>query len=229
LSWIGGASWELDEDAAVAVAVDSQQRLDLDAAVAVDNLAELHKTCKEGLLMEVLSWKHSVEEPGAACLISHALNTGNQMALRTTELTALSVLSGECALQRRSRGGNSIVFEEVNAAVRSQLDCLVDEAEFQAIFEFVVNLGAQDNPFIPDLIDFEYRFVDQKQRQLCLQAFAEANKINMHFPRVKIAVLKRAYRKKRKAYSTIVDFQIYQRWKSCCITSMAVAKPQWRR
>ena len=132
LSWIGGATWELDEDAAVAVAVDSQQRLDLDAAVAVDNLAELHKTCKEGLLMEVLSWKLSVEEPGAASLISHALNTGNQMALRTTELTALSVLSGECALQRRSRGGDSIVFEEVKAGVRSQLDCLVDEAEFQA-------------------------------------------------------------------------------------------------
>ena len=146
--------------------------------------------------MEVLSWKLTVEEPGGASLISQALNTGSGLALRTTELTALSVLSGECALQRRSRGGDTVVFEEVKAAVRSKLDVFVDEAEFQGLFDFVVNLGAMENPFIPDLLDFASRFVDQKQRQLRLGAFVEANKVNMHFPRVKIAMLKRAYRTK---------------------------------
>ena len=237
LSWLGGAMWELSEDESKKVPWDAKQRLDLEAAVAVPNLAELYKTCQDGLLMEVLSWKLVQEEPGAASLISQALNTGNQIALRTTELTALSVLSGECALQRRSRGGDTVVFEEVKAAVRSQLDVFVDEAEFQALFDFVVNLGAMENPFIPDLLDFGSRFVDQKQRQLRLGAFVEANKVNMHFPRLKIAMLKRAYRKKRcmgfahhlRADSTVVDLQGFQPWKSCCTTSTVSAKPQWRR
>ena len=45
------------------------------------------------------------------------------------------------------------------------------------------------------LLEFGAKFVDPKQRQLSLQAFAEVNKVSLQYPRVKIAMLMRAYRK----------------------------------
>ena len=53
------------------------------AAVAAkdENLASL---LTEGLLMEVLSWKIYKDEPTACSLISHALNSGHNVALHTT-------------------------------------------------------------------------------------------------------------------------------------------------
>ena len=94
------------------------------------------------------------------------------------------------------RGSDSIDFLKVKAAVRSKLDCFVEEPEFQELFSFVINLGAENGPFIGELLDFGSRFVDQKQRQLRLHAFVEINKVSNHCPRTKIAALKRAYRKK---------------------------------
>ena len=94
LSWLNGAEWKLTEEERQVLATGTDGRLDVEAAVAVKNLQELHNTCREGLLVEVLSWKIVVEEPGACALISNALNESSSMALRTTELTALSVLSG---------------------------------------------------------------------------------------------------------------------------------------
>ena len=41
------------------------------------------------------------------------------------------------------------------------------------MFEFVVNMGANTNVLIPTLLEFVTKFVDPKQRQLSLQAFAE--------------------------------------------------------
>ena len=45
------------------------------------------------------------------------------------------------------------------------------------------------------LLEFGAKFVDPKQRQLSLQAFAEVNKVPLQFPCVEIAMLMRAYRK----------------------------------
>ena len=51
--------------------------------------------------------------------------------------------------------------------------------------------------FIPQLLEFGTKFVAPKQRQLSLQAFAEVNNVPLQYkyPRVKIAMLMRAYRK----------------------------------
>ena len=83
----------------------------------------------------------------------------------------------------------------VREKVRVELDMYVDLPGFMDVFEFVVNMGANGNPFIPQLLEFGRKFVDPKQRQLSLQAFAEVNKVPLQFPRVKIAMLMRAYRK----------------------------------
>ena len=55
--------------------------------------------------------------------------------------------------------------------------------------------GANKRPFVPQLLEFGSKFVDHKQRQLSLQAFAEVNKVDLEYPRVKIAMIMRAYRK----------------------------------
>lgn len=63
------------------------------------------------------------------------------------------------------------------------------------MFECIINLGADSNSYVRELLEFCEKFVDQKKRQLRLNAFAIVNKIPAECPRSKIAVLKRAYRK----------------------------------
>jgi hypothetical protein len=67
--------------------------------------------------------------------------------------------------------------------------------QFIDLFEVVVTMGGQAAGFIDDLLDFAATFVDSKQRQLRLSAFAAVNKMPMATPRSKMAVIMRAYRK----------------------------------
>ena len=97
---------------------------------------------KYGLMMEVLSWKMLSEEPTAASLISQALNTAQNVALRTSELTALKVLSGAVALECDAAIASDVCFESVREKVRAELDLYVDMAEFIDLFEFIINMGA---------------------------------------------------------------------------------------
>ena len=50
--------------------------------------------------------------------------------------------------------------------------------------------------YFDDLADVQRVFVDSKKRQLRFAAFGVVNKIDASFPRTKIAIIKRAYRKK---------------------------------
>ena len=150
---------------------------------------------RDGLDMEALSWKMVVEEPTAASLISQALNTAHSMALHTSELTALSVLPGAVGEAMESAVAGQVCFETIRERVRMELDLYVDQPGFIDLFEFVVNMGANINQWIPQLLKFGEKFVDAKHRQLSLQAFAEVNKIGLQFPRTKIAMLMRSYKK----------------------------------
>ena len=131
------------------------------AAVAACD-ADLDRVLRDGLVMEVLSWKMCVEEPTAASLISQALNSAQDMALRTSELTAVNVLSGAVALALESAVAGEVCFETVREKVRVELDIYVDLPGFMDVFEFVVNMGANKNPFIPQLLEFGRQFVDPK-------------------------------------------------------------------
>ena len=55
--------------------------------------------------------------------------------------------------------------------------------------------GATKSIVIPQSLEFGKKFVDQRVRQLALHAFAEVNKVGLEYPRVKIAMVMRAYRK----------------------------------
>ena len=133
-----------------------------------------------------------IEEPTACSLISQALNKGNELSLQTTELTALAVLSGAVTAQLESAVAGHVAFETMRDKVRAELDMVVDLPEFIELFEFVISMGAQKSPFIPLLLEFASKFVDQKKRQLRLQSFTEVNNLSDDLPRCKIAILKRA-------------------------------------
>ena len=103
----------------------------------------LQRVMRDGLDMEVLSWKMMIEEPTAASLISQALNTAHNMALHTSELTALSVLSGAVGEARGSAVAGQVCFETIRGRVRMELDMCVDQAGFIDLFEFVVNMRGE--------------------------------------------------------------------------------------
>ena len=162
------------------------------ASAAKDqSLQELVQT---GLRMEVLSWKVLVEEPGACSLISQAMNKSSTLALRTSEITTRSALAGAVSRVQAEKE-IALSLEAVKERVRDELDMWVLDPEFIDLFEFVVTMGGRSAGFIDELLDFAGAFVDSKQRQLRLLAFAVVNKMPAETPCAKIAVLMRAYRK----------------------------------
>ena len=197
-AWLTAAKWDIppNEERGL-VYCDAEGKLSLTAVADHENAKELVASCKDGLLMEVLSYKMDIEEPGAASIISQAHNKGQEAALATTELTAVAVLRGEIIRQRTTlEKAQEVAYQSVREKVREELDTYVDEPDFIDLFDFLVGVGAGQNSYIDGLLDFGSRFVDAKIRRLRLGAFAEAGKIDVRCPRVKIAVLKRAYRKK---------------------------------
>ena len=72
-----------------------------------------------------------LEEPTVAPAISQALNTGHQLALRTSELTAVAVLKGEIIVQLPMHLGERVAFQTVRDRVRHQLDDAADDPTCQ--------------------------------------------------------------------------------------------------
>ena len=153
-----------------------------------------------GIEMETLSWKIYKEEPTACSKISYALNKGNQLALRTTELTAMKVLSGELAMAMSSAVAEDMLFESIQAKVRHELDFLVDDPEFIEMFEYLLNLGGPTQSYVPGLLRYLEIYLEESERRLRPQAFQVPNRLGGHkgqdFPRARIALIKRAYRQK---------------------------------
>ena len=142
LAMKNGAEWEWPDEwrPIFDLGGSRQDGPDITAVKAVD--AGLAALLHDGLRMEVLSWKMQEEEPLACSLISQALNSGHQLALQISELTALAVLTGRVTLELESAVAGRVSFETVKAKVRHELDMYVDQSEFLDLFEFVVNMGA---------------------------------------------------------------------------------------
>ena len=64
------------------------------------------------------------------------------------------------------------------------------------MFDFLISVGVGSNSFFADLANFQQVFVNSKLRQLRFSAFGVVNKLPVKCPRVKIAIIKRAYWKK---------------------------------
>ena len=109
--------------------------------------------------MEVLSWKLTQEEPQGCSQISQALNMGNEIALATSEATALATLAETVtfALKNSSmtqKMARTIAFDAVKDSVAAELREFVNKDAFVDMFEYVMNMGANTAPWIPALVDF---------------------------------------------------------------------------
>ena len=132
----------------------------------------------------------------AAGIISRALQKTHELSLRTTEMTAFAHLKGEIIVQMGKDLSQRVAFASVRDKVRMQLDSAADDPDLPELFDFLINAGVGHNTYLQDFQDFSCVFVDSTKRQLRLSAFAVANKIAEQAPLTKIAVMKRAYRKK---------------------------------
>ena len=196
-AWMSQAKWDLPADNQKGIKYcDHLGRLSVAEVAEHQNGKELALVCEEGITMEILSWKMDVEEPTAASTISNALNSGHQMAMRTTELTAVAVLQGEILVQLSMHVGQRVAFQTVRESVRLRLGHVADDPDLRDIFDYLIGAGVGTNSYIGDLLDFTSKFVDSKKRQLRYSAFGAANAISAEAPWTKIAVIKRAYRKK---------------------------------
>ena len=118
------------------------------------------------------------------------------MALRTTELTALAVPKGETIAQTGNNISQRVAYQTVREAVLVQLDSAAHEPDLPELFDFLISAGVGQNTYVGDLPDFAACCAGSNKIQLRVSAFAVANKISEEAPLTKMAVTKRAYRKK---------------------------------
>ena len=166
-----GAKWELKVDAnKISSYADAAGRLSPAAVADSPNGKQLREVLDSGLNCEVLSWKMDVEEPTAASIISQALNKGHELAMRTTELTAVAVLKGEIIVQKNKDISQRVAFQTVRDAVRAQLHEQADDPDLADVFTFLIESGVGKNSYVDDLLEFAQRYVDSKLRRLRLAA-----------------------------------------------------------
>ena len=143
------AKWELppieDKDKTI-VLCDADGRLSITAVAESVHGKEILDVVNDGVECEVLSWKIDVEEPTAASIISQALNKGHDLALRTTEWTALSVLKGEIIVQSGPIS-QRVAFKSVLDAVHRQLDSAAEDPDLVDLFCLLIGVGVRKNSF----------------------------------------------------------------------------------
>jgi hypothetical protein len=137
-----------------------------------------------------------VEEPSAAAIISQAQNLPQQQGMRTTELAAVACLKGEIILQLGKDLSQRVAWQTVRERVRSQLHAAADDPDLAEVFEFLISNGVGSNNYIDNLLEWTGVMVDSNLRQLRLHAFGVMNKMCEEAVWSRIAVLKRAYKKK---------------------------------
>ena len=99
-AYLTAAQWNLPPDAERGINFcDAEGKLSIAAVAESENGQQLAEVLKNGSPVQVLSWKMDVEEPNAASVISRALQKGHELAMRTTELSALATLKGEIIRQ----------------------------------------------------------------------------------------------------------------------------------
>ena len=191
LCLVAQAKWDVtDDEGNFIFPCDRRGYIDLAAVAAKDDV--LRQILAEGIDMEILSHKIYIEEPSACTLISNALNHVNKVAFETTEIHAISVLTGKVGLSAIT---DKLNFDAIKTELRSTLDDMADDPDFIHMFDLVAQLGADRNSYLPDFLEFTSKCVSSKFRRLRMQTFAVLTKIKAG-PLAKIALAKRSLRSK---------------------------------
>lgn len=192
-----GAKWDVAPISSIDLAMcDAKGCLSHHAITSHPNGKELGDLLLEGMNVQLLSWKIIEEEPMAAGIISAAANRGQALALRTTEVQALKVLQGEIMFEVGANVSQKVMYAAVAKRCRVTLAETVDDPYFEDLFSLLLSLGAGANSYADDFFSFCEKFVDPKLRRVEFSTFAMVNSIHDCAPLTKVAVLKRAYRKK---------------------------------
>ena len=143
-------------------------------AASVDVLAEIDaefaRYCRTGLLWEILSYKIEEEEPDALNIIQAACNCKHALALHSHETEALSGLGQLC--KKASALAGSLAFETAKEKLALTMPAIALDPDFIGMFRFVIDLGGDAGPFIPDLRTYTSKFVNAKAgRSFIIQTF----------------------------------------------------------
>ena len=195
-AFITRAPWNMPDVDGKHQVCDSDGRLSVTAVAASPNGKEFAEVLAEGFMCEILSWKMDVEEPKAALIISQAMNNPHQLAMHTSELTAIAVLKGEIIVQMSKDVSQRVAFETVRDRVRKELSSTADDPDLPEVFDWLISAGAGKNSYVDEFLEWTAIFVDSKKRRLRYTAWAVVNKMASGAVWARVAVLKRAYRKK---------------------------------
>ena len=197
------AKWDLEEIEDVIKFCDAEGLLSKAAVAESANGKELAEVIDEGILCEVLGYKMDIEEPTAAGIISEALNFPNSIHMRTSELSAISMLKGEIIAQQQANGlSQQVAYATVRRKVLKQLGHAADDPDLPEVFDWLISAGVGTNTFVDDLLSWTEVFVDSSKRRLRFTAWTVVNKMHVLGNWSRCAVLKRAYRKKPSASGT---------------------------
>ena len=150
-----------------------------------------------GLLWEVLSWKMDVEEPDACSIIQAAMNAKGALFMLQHEMQAfarLCCLASAIAEQQLASTSvaNSIV-EAARRQLRQTLPQYADDEGFLHMYRFVVDLGASNESFCQDLLEFHQQWVNPEVRRIRLSVFGIMNILPLHMPHLRVAGIKHVY------------------------------------
>ena len=236
LAWLTRAKWDIPYDAERGITYcDAEGRLSVTAVAAHDNEAELQQLMKEGVEVEVHSWKMEVEEPNAASIICCALQKGSELALKTTELTALALLKGEIIRQMGKDLSQMVAYQRVKTAVQLQLDTAAEDPDLPAVFDYLITNGVGHHGYVDGFIDFTRVFVDSQTRQLRLGAFVAVNKLPDTVPLTNTRTSRGAIKRNPVQVSAPTQkppgrgslFPTWRAWRVCCASFTSRARSSW--
>ncbi len=166
---------------------------------------ELMDVLDNGLLCEVLSWEihfDAVFAQGPA-IISAALNDPQGKGVTSHEIEVLTsvadfVATAAAAGKKASCGSETghpvnISYETVLKACAQRHPEYAKAKWFEDMFTFVINVGAASGQFIPQILDYDRRWVDHKIRSLAPATWSVLNQLPIDCPHVKVALVMRAY------------------------------------
>ena len=147
--------------------------------------------CSVGLPFEMLRWEMDVEEPGAASIISIALNKKNEVAMKTSHTEIMNCLAGLC---NPTPDTMEVKWEPVRDRMIELYGTAVDHPDFFQAFRLMLDLGGSGSPHVEDLREFINFCVNAKVRKMRFEAYPVVTGYPKEAPKLKTSSIKWAWK-----------------------------------
>ena len=118
-----------------------------------------------GIPWELLNPRMDIEEPGAALIISIALNKKNEIAMQTAHTEVMHTLVKLCKTDPYS---GAVAFEPIRDKMLELYGSTIDHPDFHHAIRVVMDSGGSESPHMKDMQDFTYVHVNPRLRKLRL-------------------------------------------------------------